>query len=382
VTLTPTPTPETPTPTHTPTATVTSTVTLTPTPTPETPTATYTPTSTVTSTVTLTPTPTPVTPTSTHTPTATVTSTVTLTSTPTSTATASPTHTPTLTPTPTLTALPTEPYVSTNPNLTNISVGGTATVSINLNNVPVEGYTSTEFTCTYDPARLEVSNIVTANLFGADPVTAISGTQSGSFIFAIAGSHGSRATTSGSAFTFTVKGLQEGQTQVECTARVSDGNNTLFGILSLGAATLTVGDIPTEPMVTGQVFASKSITIKLYNADNSLAASIIANADGTFSLTAPAGKYSITAAADGFLGAQGVVTLTAETASKMPTVSLAAGDVDNNGFIDEFDAMTLGAGYNTLTPPAADLNNDGTINVFDLELLAGNYRKSGAIAWQ
>jgi hypothetical protein len=278
--------------------------------------------------------------------------------------------------------LPTEPYVSTIPDLTSINVGESATVNVNLNNVPAEGYTSAEFTCTYDPARLEVSNIVTSNLFGADPVSAISGPQNGSFIVAIAGSNGNRATTSGTAFTFSVKGLQEGQTQVECTARVSRGDNTLVDILSLGAANLTIGTIP-APVVMGQVLASKPVTIRLYNADSSIAALVVANADGTFSLTAPAGTYTIiTATADGFLGAEGSVTLTNGNTSTMPTVSLAAGDVDNNGVIDQFDAMTIGMGYNTLIPPAADLNNDGTINVLDLELLASNYRKSGAIAWQ
>ena len=61
----------------------------------------------------------------------------------------------------------------------------------------------------------------------------------------------------------------------------------------------------------------------------------------------------------------------------MPQISLLAGDIDNNGVIDQFDAMTIGMSYNTATPAAADLNNDGTINVLDLELLAGNYRKVG-----
>ena len=66
----------------------------------------------------------------------------------------------------------------------------------------------------------------------------------------------------------------------------------------------------------------------------------------------------------------------------MSVVTLPAGDIDGNGVIDQFDAMTIGMSYNTAIPPAADLNNDGTINVLDLELLAHNYRKSGAIAWQ
>jgi hypothetical protein len=38
--------------------------------------------------------------------------------------------------------------------------------------------------------------------------------------------------------------------------------------------------------------------------------------------------------------------------------------------------------YNAAEPAIADLNNDGIINVLDLELLAGNYRKTGPVAWQ
>jgi hypothetical protein len=134
--------------------------------------------------------------------------------------------------------------------------------------------------------------------------------------------------------------------------------------------------------LTGQVLASKPVTVNLYKADNSIAATVVANADGTFSLAAPAGTYTVTASADGFLGAQGSSTLTSGATSTMPNVSLLAGDIDNNGVIDQFDAMTVGMSYNTATPAAADLNNDGTINVLDLELLASNYRKAGAIAWQ
>ena len=69
-------------------------------------------------------------------------------------------------------------------------VGESATVTVNLGNVPAEGYTSAEFTCTYDPSLAEVSNIVTTNLFGTDAAVAINGPQNGSFIVAIAGSNG------------------------------------------------------------------------------------------------------------------------------------------------------------------------------------------------
>ena len=130
------------------------------------------------------------------------------------------------------------------------------------------------------------------------------------------------------------------------------------------------------------MLASKPVTILLKNADNTLATSVTANADGTFSLSAPAGTYTIVAMASGFLSAQGSVTLSADTGNTIPTVSLLAGDIDNNNVIDQFDAMTIGMNYNTAVPDAADLNNDGIINVLDLELLARNYRETGPLTWQ
>jgi len=356
------------------------------------------------------------------------------------------------------------PSVSTSVNPTSLNVGESAVVTVSLNNVPVDGYTSAEFTCTYDPNVLEASNIALANLFGADAATAINGPANGSFIVAIAGSNGNKATTSGTVFTFNVKGLQAGQASIECKARVSKGDGVLIDLPSTAASLTVVGVAPTftpiasptlvvtntpdaspTPVVTatvdlsatptftvtpdlsatpdvsltpsetplptftstpiesptptftftpivsptplpagalsGQVLASKPVTVSLYNADSTLAASVAANPDGTFTLQAPAGDYTVVATASGFLSAQGSVTLTSGGASTMPTISLLAGDIDNNNVIDQFDAMTLGMSYNTATPTAADLNNDGVINVLDLELLARNYRATGPVAW-
>lgn len=135
-------------------------------------------------------------------------------------------------------------------------------------------------------------------------------------------------------------------------------------------------------MLTGKVLASKPVGVDLYNSDHTLATSVAANADGTFTLTAPAGTYSVIATAAGFLSAQGSVTLSAGATHTMPTVSLLAGDIDNNNVIDQFDAMTIAMNYNTAVPAAADLNSDGMINLLDLELLAHNYRKVGPLVWQ
>ena len=135
-------------------------------------------------------------------------------------------------------------------------------------------------------------------------------------------------------------------------------------------------------MLTGQVLAGKPVTVSLYDATNALITSGAANVNGTFSLTAPAGTYTVRATASGFMSAQGSTTLTSGGTSTMPTITLLAGDLDGNNVIDQFDALTIGMNYNASSPAAADLNNDGIINVLDLELLAQNYRETGPTAWQ
>jgi cohesin domain-containing protein/carboxypeptidase family protein/dockerin type I repeat protein len=276
---------------------------------------------------------------------------------------------------------PAGPSVATVVTPASVAVGQSAAVTVSLAGVPAEGYTSTEFTCTYDGAVVESSNLVTGSLFGPDPAVALNGPANGSFVLAIAGSTGSKAAADGSAFTFSLKGLKAGQTAVECKARVSKGDGALSDVSS-APGSLAVTDAAVLGGLTGQVHAGKPVTVILYNADGSVAGSATAAADGTFSVSAPAGTYTVVARAAGFLNAQGSATLTAGGASTLPAVSLPGGDIDGNGVIDQFDAMTIGMSYNTAAPAAADLNNDGVINVLDLELLAANYRKSGALAWQ
>ncbi len=88
------------------------------------------------------------------------------------------------------------------------------------------------------------------------------------------------------------------------------------------------------------------------------------------------------ASAEGFLSAQGSVTAVNGSVISMPSVSLIAGDIDNNGVINQLDVLTIRMNYDTVIPAAADLNNDGVINVLDLGILAENYGKSGALLWK
>ncbi len=296
---------------------------------------------------------------------------------------------------------PTDPYVGTTVVPPTIEVGETALVTVSLGNVPPTGYPSAEFTCSYDPALVRTSNIIVTDRFGTDAATAINDPQNGSFIVAIAGSNGNKATTSGPVFTFNATGLQPGQTSIECTARVSSGDGTLTDITSVGTTLTIVDAAPTavaisaasfpvpapeaytvsSPVLTGQVFASKPVTVGLYNPDNLLIDSTSTDANGNFKLTAPAGNYTIVATANGFLSAQGPAILGGEEANAKPAISLLAGDLDGNGVIDQYDAMTIGMSYNTASPDTADLNNDGIINILDLQFLAENFRKAGALIW-
>lgn len=170
-----------------------------------------------------------------------------------------------------------------------------------------------------------------------------------------------------------------------------------FTSIPAASPTLTVAAAPTQTFtlvppstatplsgaaVTGQVIASKVVTVRLYDLNDSFVASVNANPDGTFRLDVAAGTYTIVATANGFLRVQGTVTLSDGETHAMPVIALLAGDIDDDGSIDQFDAMTIGFSYGTSEPPGADLNNDGIINIFDLELLAENYRATGPILWE
>lgn len=135
-------------------------------------------------------------------------------------------------------------------------------------------------------------------------------------------------------------------------------------------------------VLTGQVIASRVVTVRLFDLDENFVAAVNANPDGTFRFDVSAGTYTVIATANGFLRAQGQITIANGEEESMPVLALLAGDIDDNNEIDQFDAMTIGMNYNSALPEAADLNNDGIINVLDLELLAQNYRAIGPTVWE
>jgi hypothetical protein len=260
-----------------------------------------------------------------------------------------------------------------------ITVGETALVSVGLKTLPTGGLSSAEFTCMYDPAFLEVSGFADKGLFKTDAAMIMNGPANGSFILAIAGSNGNKATTEGDGFTFNAKALKTGSTTVVCDIRVSKGDNTLTPLAS-ASATLNVSSV--EGNILGKVNASKLVKVCAYDAGN-VETCMDADEEGIFNMPLKAGVYKVVASAEGFLKAQAAtVTVTAGQETLMPQITLRAGDIDGDGDVDQFDAMTIGMSYNTPVPTAADLNNDANINVLDLELLAANYRMTGPVAWE
>ena len=299
-------------------------------------------------------------------------------------------------------------FVSTEVSPASLPIGEVASVTVTLNNVPVEGYKSAEFTCTYDGTLVEKSNIVFSDLFGPEPVSVIHDPQPGVFIVAIAGANSNRALTGGTAFTFSAKGLQAGQSVVQCVARVSTGDNLAIEIPSVGAdlTILEAGPSPTSSVpatespdhhehptavstalepptplpngsLSGQFLASKPVMVRLLDTNEVEITLVPANPDGTFVMTPPPGDYILIATASGFLSYQGSLTITPGDETVFAYESLLAGDIDGNDVIDQFDALTIGMSYTSSTPEAADLNNDAVINFLDLELLAENYRQIG-----
>jgi Ig-like domain-containing protein/peptidase M23-like protein/cohesin domain-containing protein/dockerin type I repeat protein len=168
------------------------------------------------------------------------------------------TATPTATQTPasdgTPTAVPIGAYVTTTVDPTTVTIGETALATVSLNNVTTESFTSAEFTCHFDPALVNTSNITIGNLFGADAVAAMNVPQPGTFILAIAGTQGNKATTSGAVFTFNVTALQAGQASILCDARVSKGDNVLTSLPTGGAFLDILGLTPTPTFTPTPAF--------------------------------------------------------------------------------------------------------------------------------
>ncbi|PWH12779.1 MAG: hypothetical protein DDG60_11695 [Anaerolineae bacterium] len=286
---------------------------------------------------------------------------------------------------------PVEPYAEVQIQTPEIQIGKTTQAGVQLVNVPQEGLSGAEFTCTYQAEVISISNLAASNLFGNDPVVAINNPTAGAFIIAIVGSQGYKATSNGVAFTFDIQGLREGQTTIACAARVARNEQELTELASRSAILTVASNLPTPSptaevathgILLGQVVSSKPALITLKSEDSSLVLTQTTQANGTFQFPEVfPGNYLLFAQAEGSLQATGRISIAAGQSLSLTAVTLLFGDIDANNVIDQFDAMTIGMNYNGTLPAAADLNADGAINFFDLQPIARNYRQIGPIPW-
>ncbi len=264
-----------------------------------------------------------------------------------------------------------------------LTIGESAVVTVSLNDIPAEGYASAELTCTYPVDLLSVGNVTEQGLFGDDPVVASVGVADGSFIYAIAGKNGTKATAGGAVIEFSITALALGDATLNCVAKVSTGDGTLTELVPVSA----VVNVVEEGTINGAALANKAVTVTLTNAENTVIATATPDASGVFSISAPPGTYTLSAEASGYLKAENTaVVVVAGEITDMVAITLLAGDISGDaglpdGKVDQFDALSIGMNYNLATPEIADLNADGIINILDLELIADNYLATGPLPW-
>jgi hypothetical protein len=98
-------------------------------------------------------------------------------------------------------------------------------------------------------------------------------------------------------------------------------------------------------------------------------------ADGSFCVTPYPGQtyQCLTAFRHGYL-----VGRKNNPAGNVGRITLPAGDMNEDDFINIFDLTIIASDYGCTTPPCkGDVNGDNTCNIFDLSCAAGNYGKSG-----
>lgn len=274
-----------------------------------------------------------------------------------------------------------------------IAVGGSATYSIWLNDLP-SGVTGAEVICTFNDSYVDLTNVdmvvlpgETFGMFGEGAVAVVN-QETGKLTYVIASLPPNTALTDGALFSFDLEGAAAGTFTFSCTARVAIG--TTLSTIPFTPLSITITEPSTNGNVSGTIIpnnsvydGTKTVTINITDGgsvdEND---TVDLGVGGDFAFSVPEGHYTITAGLDGYLEASGEIDVTAGGSVVMSGLTMLAGDIDGDDDIDSFDVATIGANYNKATPTAADLNGSGLINLLDLQLLAPNYNIVGVFLWE
>jgi hypothetical protein len=118
---------------------------------------------------------------------------------------------------------------------------------------------------------------------------------------------------------------------------------------------------------------------------DSVVASGVTNADGTFSLPVPVGStYTVQAAYNGYLNSQKNSVYVVGATVDIGTTVLRGGDVNADGCVNILDIVRIISAFGTSSLPptnAEDINDDGTVNILDLTMASGNFNRCGPTTW-
>ena len=269
---------------------------------------------------------------------------------------------------------------------------------------PVKGL---EFACAFDANVLKYIRVVPASAFGSRPVLVPVRSNDNTFTWSIAGSNGQMMSVKSTVFNVSFNTLAAANTSLTCTVRrltqadelktvpFTPANlNITPAIPTVPTATAALPVITPQPpiggtqpfSVSGQVVltnkANTSATLKILDSSGKMLTSMHPDADGKFSIQLQPGTYTFSMSAPGFLSASRKDTLSAAT--NLPSVQLAAGDIDQNNIIDLLDIVTLGNIYGKSPLPlaTADLTGDHVVDLRDLVILAVNFLKTGPTQWE
>ncbi len=122
------------------------------------------------------------------------------------------------------------------------------------------------------------------------------------------------------------------------------------------------------------------IIVQLRDANRTVIAELVTNADGGFSFTdVPAGEYTVKFTGPYHLGSVQPVSMSG-LGVDLGVIKLLAGDTNGDSVVDLTDAGLVGANFGVPVPPAPDsanLNGDEMVDIRDLALVGGNFDKVG-----
>lgn len=301
---------------------------------------------------------------------------------------------------PTPTQLP-PPGVTPTPPPTSIPPTPSGQVSVHLA-CPASVMIGTSFTCTLsvNPAGTPLSGLQ-INFSGLNGLVEYTGAQFTPLagvspvslsntpgIFTWAGANGYTLTQPGDLAILSFRSLAAGSTNVGGQTKAANAVNAPVNVSLSGAqVTIIKADGEDEGKVKGRASLAAGVSptrasAALLNASGQIVVSTGLKSDGSYELKAPAGVYTLSISAPGYLAAKKPVTLLEDKEQEIATISLFAGDINGDGSIGPLDLISLGAAFEIIPPfSAADLNADGKVDLFDLTMLAQNWRKTGYTGW-